>query len=150
MELKNAKKFGKNLCDLSLKVRDGNVDLLPKFELIENTWWEKESKFVVKEGMRNVSPKFSISLDKCTKCLLCQDECPTDSIDIEADPPEIQKDGCIFCWYCEKLCPVGAIEADWTMMGMAMKRNLKKYIIELKKAELKGEFRPYVDYENIK
>ena len=80
----------------------------------------------------------------------CQQSCPTNAIDVEANPPEIQKEGCISCWYCEKVCPEGAIEADWSMMERASRSNLIGYIEALKEAESQGKFRPYIDYQNIK
>ncbi|MFX0138547.1 MAG: DUF362 domain-containing protein [Candidatus Hodarchaeota archaeon] len=97
-----------------------------------------------------MTPKFKINIEKCTKCLTCQDNCPVDAIDVEADPPEIQKEKCIFCWFCEKLCPEEAIEADWSSARKLFKGNLRRYIKELKKAEEQGKFRPYVDYEKIR
>ena len=84
------------------------------------------------------------------KRLTCQEACPTNAIDVEVDPPDIQKEGCIFCWYCEKACPEGAIEADWSMMEKGSKSNLIGYIVALREAENQGKFRPYVDYKNIK
>ncbi|NVM01569.1 MAG: 4Fe-4S binding protein [Candidatus Helarchaeota archaeon] len=150
IELREAEEFGQKVCEISLKIKKGEKSLIPKFELIENTWWARDSKLATPEALRSISPEFKINIDKCTKCLTCQENCPVDAIDVEADPPEIQKDGCIFCWFCEKLCPEGAIEADWASTRQLFKGNLKKYIRELKKAEEQGKFRPYVDYEKIR
>ncbi|MFX0030446.1 MAG: EFR1 family ferrodoxin [Candidatus Hermodarchaeota archaeon] len=149
IEIREALNFGKNICDISLRIRNGETDLIPKFNLIEDTWWAKQSKNLTQEFLRRIFPKFEINEDKCTKCMTCQENCPTDAIDIEAEPPEIQKESCIFCGYCEKACPEGAIETDWKFMRVGSKSNLTLYVQELKKAEEQGKFRPYVDYEKI-
>jgi len=149
IELEQAKQFGEKICGISQRVKNGELDLLPKFELITSTWWARDSKILTPELLRKISPAFKINTDKCTKCYICQDNCPADAVNIDAEPPEIQKEGCIFCWYCEKACPEGAIEADWTFMRKNSKTNLKKYIKLLKKAEEEGKFRPYIDYEKI-
>ena len=149
IEFKEAEGFGENICDISLKIQNGETRLIPKFELISKTWWTRQSKQLNFKVLRNISPKLEINVDKCTKCLTCQDNCPTDAIDVEADPPEIQKEDCIFCWSCEKACPEGAIEADWSLMEKGSKGNLIGYIEALKDAESQGKFRPYVDYRNI-
>ncbi|MFX1339759.1 MAG: EFR1 family ferrodoxin [Promethearchaeota archaeon] len=150
IELKEAEEFGETICEISVRIQDGETGLIPKFELISNTWWARQSNQLTLEMLRKISPKFKINIDKCRKCLTCQENCPTDAIEIEANPPEIQKEGCIFCWYCEKACPEGAIEANWSLMEKASKSNLLGYIEALKEAESEGKFRPYVDYQNIK
>ena len=150
IELKEAEEFGENICEINVKIQKGETSLIPEFELISKTWWSRQSKQLRLEVLRNISPKFKINVDKCTKCLTCQENCPTNAINVEVDPPEVQKDGCIFCWYCEKACPEGAIEADWSLMRKGSKGNLIGYIEALKEAESQGKFRPYVDYENIK
>jgi Fe-S-cluster-containing hydrogenase component 2 len=149
IEVEEAVNFGENICDASLRIKNGEVSLLPSFELIEDTWWAKESKMLTLDVLRQINPKFRIDTDQCTLCLTCQENCPADAINVEANPPEIQKEGCIYCLYCEKLCPEGAILADWKRMRRSARGNLKKYIAELKKAENQGKFRPYVDYEGI-
>ncbi|MFX1345645.1 MAG: 4Fe-4S binding protein, partial [Promethearchaeota archaeon] len=149
IELEEALKFGKSICDVSLRIKNGESNLPPKYNLIEDTWWAKQSKTLTLDVLRRIFPKFEINKDKCSNCLTCQENCPTDAIDIEVDPPEIQKESCIFCGYCEKVCPEGAIEADWNLMRVGSKSNLKLYAQELKKAEEQGKFRPYVDYEKI-
>ena len=149
IELEEALNFGKSICNVSLRIKNGESNLIPIYNLIEDTWWAKQSKTLTLDLLRRIFPKFEINIDRCSKCLTCQENCPTDAIDIEADPPEIQKESCIFCGYCEKACPEGAIEADWKLMRVGSKSNLKLYAQELKKAEERGKFRPYVDYEKI-
>lgn len=150
IEFREAEEFGENICEISQKIQKGETSLIPKFELISKTWWARQSRQATLEALRNVSPKFKINEGKCTRCLICQENCPTDAVDIEVNPPEIQKEGCIFCWYCEKVCPEGAIEADWSIMEKIFKSNLLGYIEALKEAENQGKFRPLVDYQNIK
>lgn len=149
IELEEAFQFGKNICDISLRIENGESTLVPKFNLIEDTWWVKQNKTLTLEVLRQVFPKFEINEEECTKCLTCQENCPTDAIDVEANPPEIQKESCIFCGFCEKVCPEKAIKTDWKLMRVGSKGNLKRYVQELKKAEEQGKFRPYVDYEKI-
>jgi ferredoxin len=149
IELADAERFGRGICDVSKRVRSGETDAIPEFQLTTDTWWAEASKRTTPASLRKVFPKFTIDPDKCSRCLLCQENCPVDAIDILADPPEIQNIGCIYCLYCQKACPEDAIEADWTMVKNATRGNLKKYVAVLKEAEKEGKFRPYVDYEKI-
>ncbi|MFW9989421.1 MAG: EFR1 family ferrodoxin [Candidatus Odinarchaeota archaeon] len=149
IEFKQAYNFGKEICSVSERIREGEVNLIPEFKYISDTWWARESERLTLDVLRKISPEFKINIEKCTKCLICQESCPADAIDVEKKPPEIQKEGCIFCWGCEKVCPVGAIETNWDLMRNGAEKNLLRYIEVLKKAEEKGKFRPYVDYEKI-
>jgi len=149
IELREAEDFGRNICDLSMKIYSGDNTIIPEFKLISDTWWAQESNMLTLKILRKISPRFQINLDKCTKCLKCQENCPVNAINIESLPPEIQKEDCIFCWFCEKLCPEGAIEADWSLLRERAKINLLKYIEFLKEAEEEGKFRPYIDYKKI-
>jgi len=149
IELEEAKKFGEEICGVSTSVQQGKSELLPRFELIEDTWWAQQTKMLTPELLREISPAFQINTDKCVQCLTCQDNCPGNVINVQAEPPEIQNEGCVFCWYCEKACPEGATEADWTDMRRNSCYNLQRYVEILKEAEKEGKFRPYVDYEKI-
>lgn len=149
IEIEEAIKFGENICDISNQVQNRESTLIPKFKLIEDIWWANDSKAITLESLKRLYPEFKVDTDKCTKCLTCQENCPVDAINIEADPPEVQNKGCIYCLYCEKSCPEGAIEADWELTKKLTQGNLKKYVKALKESELQGKFRPYVDYESI-
>ena len=149
IEVNEATNYGESICDISLRIHKGESSLIPKFELIEDTWWAKSSKALTLDLLRKFNPKFEINIDKCTKCLTCQENCPADAINVEVDPPEIQIEGCIYCLYCEKSCPEEAIVADWDPMRVRARGNLKWYVSALKEAETQGKFRPYVDYEDI-
>ncbi|MHA1313658.1 MAG: EFR1 family ferrodoxin [Candidatus Helarchaeota archaeon] len=149
VDLEEARSFGRKLPSIREQIIGGETHLLPKFELIENTWWARDSKMMTLDILRKISPKLMINVDKCTKCMTCQENCPVDAIDINQEPPEIQKEGCIFCWFCEKICPESAIEADWSAMRASTRPVLKKYVKILKEAEKKGIFRPLVEYEKI-
>ena len=149
IELTEAQQFGQSICDVSARIQNGEQNLVPEFQLIEDTWWAEASRKMTLEALRGVFPKFSINPDKCNQCLICQENCPVDAIDMEVDPPEIQKEGCIFCLFCEKACPEGAIEGDWTLIKKVTRGNLEKYVAALKEAEKEGKFRPHLDYEKI-
>lgn len=149
IEIEEAIRFGERLCEISLQVQNGESKLIPKFKLIEDTWWANDSKSSTPKVLKRLFPEFKLNTDKCTQCLTCQEKCPVGAINIEVEPPEIQNEGCIYCLYCEKLCPEGAIEADWELTKKLTRGNLKKYVEALKESELQGKFRPYVDYERI-
>lgn len=149
IELNEAIEFGQKICETSKKIQNGESSLIPKFNLISDTWWSAQSRTLTLQLLRYISPEFKINQEKCTQCLVCQNNCPVDAIDIESSSPQIQKEGCIFCWYCEKACPEGAIETSWYLMRKESKENLPRYIEALKKAEKQGKFRPHVDYKNI-
>lgn len=149
IELAESVKFGEGICSLSRKINDKSAEPIPKFEVVEDTWWARASQTLEPEYLRDFFPKFTINPNKCTACSLCQENCPVDAVDIDANPPEIQNEGCIFCLYCEKSCPEGAIQVDWENIKKVTRVNLAKYVEELKAAEKKGLFRPHVDYTKI-
>ncbi len=145
----NARRFGKEICDLSRRIQKGEKEHVPTFTVVKDVWWSKTAQMLSQDFLRKISPKLEVDLNKCTRCLQCEQNCPVDAIDIMNDPPLIQLEACIFCWYCEKSCPEKAIIADWTDMQAGSRANLKKYIVELEAAERSGTFRPHVDYKKI-
>lgn len=51
----------------------------------------------------------SIHLDKCTQCLRCVQDCPSDAIDIEQGSIS---EACIHCGHCVAICPEQTIFPD--------------------------------------
>lgn len=51
----------------------------------------------------------SILLEKCTRCLKCVKDCPSDSIDLEKGRIE---QTCIHCGHCVAICPESAVLPD--------------------------------------
>jgi flavodoxin/Fe-S-cluster-containing hydrogenase component 2 len=149
IDVEQAIAFGRSICVISQRIKEGKDELAPEIKRIDHTWWAKQSSVLTSELFRAVSPPLRIDSETCTKCLLCQEGCPVDAINVEADPPEIQKASCIYCWYCEKLCPVHAIRADWRSFSDSARSNLGKYVEILQEAEADGKFRPHLDYKKI-
>ena len=52
-----------------------------------------------------------INEDKCTKCGLCAQACPTAALVFIPDKvPLFFEENCLGCMFCKEVCPVGAIE----------------------------------------
>lgn len=51
----------------------------------------------------------SILLEKCTRCLKCVKDCPSDSIDLNTG---LIEDTCIHCGHCVAICPESAVLPD--------------------------------------
>jgi Fe-S-cluster-containing hydrogenase component 2 len=83
-------------------------------------------------------------METCIRCHECEEQCPVDGIDIEAEPPRIQSP-CVYCWNCAKICPTLAIEADWDMLVAMAPDNYAQYREALDEAAARGEFRWLVD-----
>jgi|DewCreStandDraft_4_1066084.scaffolds.fasta_scaffold03845_10 ferredoxin len=52
---------------------------------------------------------YVIYLDQCTRCGLCQKECPMQAILLEEGIYRIDPDICTECGYCSDICPAEAI-----------------------------------------
>ena len=124
-ELAAAETFGEGLVARRDRIRAGDTDLIPKFTKVRDRY-HRMSVILTRPMLYMVSPKKVINTDKCTKCGVCVDECPTDNIRLDPYP----KFGwsCTYCYWCERVCPEQAIECDWT----AMKKRLSKTYDELK------------------
>ena len=70
----------------------------------------------------------------CTKCGLCAEKCPVQSID-KKDPAKLNTDTCISCMRCVYICPHSAREANAAMISK-VERMLKKVCSERKECEL--------------
>jgi ferredoxin len=100
------------------------------------------------EFLAQMMPKLTLDMDACIHCHICEDNCPVNGIDVEADPPRIQ-DPCIYCFYCAKSCPTLAIDADWDMLVSMAPQNYEQYRQALDEAATRGEFRWLVDPDSM-
>lgn len=150
IDLKEAKDFGREMAERSRRIYMGETRLIPELpegkEYIEV--YGEDPKMHPKQAKAH-SYEFKITLDKCTECMLCVDNCPTDSIDFSAYPP-IFRSNCARCWYCEQICPEGAIEIDWEPVAKVDKKygwpnNAEHLVIP----EAKGRFRRLVPLEKV-
>ena len=153
IDLEEAKAFGKEMVERSLKVSQGETGLIP--ELPKGKEYDElyrpiheVPKFFQKMLNRI---EFKVNREKCKypKCTFCMDNCPTEAIDMSADPPTFDR-GCDLCWLCEQTCPNGAIEIDYEPLAKA---HVPLTIRDLQKAiqlfEDKGMFRRLVPLEDI-
>lgn len=52
----------------------------------------------------------SVDKDKCSKCGICVDVCPSCILEMGANGPECHLDrGCMSCGHCVAICPTGAM-----------------------------------------
>ena len=103
---------------------------------------------MTRERLKKVLPKLSIDTETCIGCHECEDNCPVNGIDVEADPPRIQGP-CIYCWRCVNICPTLSIGTDWEALFRMAPANYARYKKELDAAAARGEFRWLVDPDSI-
>jgi ferredoxin/flavodoxin len=120
-ELKQARIFGEKLLEKSLLGSSQE----------KTGFWKKKNesaKMWSWKGIQEWFPEFYIEKDKCTRCGLCTQICPWDSIIL--DPyPKWTKD-CDRCYICDLKCPEQAIQCDFSeqiqYLDNLMKRSIKK------------------------
>ena len=149
-EYDQAQAFGKTVAERSRRIHKGENHLIPDPDPVPEEW-RQAAEFLTREVVSQ-APSLRIDMEKCSKCHECEKYCPVHGIDVEEDPPRIQNP-CIYCYQCAMICPTCAIDGGWeteNKEAMELGRvTLDRYIAELKKAELRGEFRWYIDPETI-
>lgn len=110
IDLREAEDFGKEMAELSLRIRCGDDSLIPVLtdESDEKMHGNRENapiefheaRLAAKKGMR-------VNLEKCIGCNLCVGNCPMNVIDFTISPPAFKTDICVPCWFCEQICPTG-------------------------------------------
>jgi flavodoxin/ferredoxin len=147
-DLAQARDFGREVVGRSKRVAEGDSSLVFKPRPVTDEWTIGEAELLSAEFMGQVMPKLQIDMDKCTLCHICEDNCPVNGIDVEADPPRIQSP-CIYCWYCAKSCPDLAIETDWTPLVTMAPDQYARYRQALDNAHARGEFRWLIDPDSL-
>lgn len=61
----------------------------------------------------------TVNEEKCIKCGLCVEECPTTVIKMESTGPvEVKGDSCIACGHCVAVCPKDAMDNEKSPLAM--------------------------------
>jgi len=147
IDLDAANSFGREIAERSQRIAEGDDALVPELAEVPAEW-AQTAKSLNLDFMDQMMPKLRVDMEKCTHCHICEENCPVEGIDIEADPPRIQEP-CVYCWYCAKICPTLAIEADWDMLVSMAPENYANYRKALDEAAAKGEFRWLIDPESM-
>jgi len=51
-----------------------------------------------------------VDVEKCDGCGTCQENCPTDAIQVDGQKAVVKPEDCIDCNLCEGNCPQKAVE----------------------------------------
>ncbi|MBN1850330.1 MAG: EFR1 family ferrodoxin [Deltaproteobacteria bacterium] len=141
IDLKEAEDFGREMVQLSTKIKSGEAEPPPLPEPLPPEAY----------GSARPRIKKTFHEKKCRfpECRLCMDHCPMDAIDLSLFP-KIFKKGCEYCYFCEMICPEGAIEVDYgSVLEMGVSRAKDVFLKALEKAEAEGRFRPLIAKEDI-
>lgn len=156
IDLNEAEVFGQKMAYRSLKISEGVTDLVP--ELPEGKdYIELYGEDSHPNGGRvSGGPEIIINMEKCTRCMLCTDNCPINNFDFSVSPPVVKTQNCYRCYFCEGLCPTGAVECDFAEQLVFEKGSrvpeisVSKFNQKgLEAAEAKGRFRRLVPLEDI-
>ncbi len=147
IDKEEARSFGRELAERTPRIAQGETDIIPACKPVDEQWI-KEAEMLNPEIIKFIIPPYTINQETCIKCHKCEETCPVNGIDIEADPPRVQ-DPCIGCTYCVMACPTCSIEADWSGMVAHNPEHYKEMRKCLDAAAAKGEFRWLMDPDSI-
>jgi len=71
------------------------------------------------ETAKTMLPPLKVDEAACTKCGICENECPPFAITL--DPYPRFGDACILCYNCVRLCEEGAIKSDLSQIEGMLK-----------------------------
>ncbi len=148
-DLEQARAFGREIAKCSPQITNPESDLIPDPGPVSSEEWLREADRLTPEFLDQVMPKLSIDTDKCSQCHTCEDNCPVQGIDVEADPPRIQNP-CVYCYHCVNTCPTLAISANWERLAAIVPMYYARYRKELDRVANSGEFRWLIDPDTIK
>jgi flavodoxin/ferredoxin len=149
-EYEAARLFGKEIVQTAQRIGDGDTSLIPSLDY-EPDQWADLAETLKLENLVHFLPPLRIDKDTCTQCHTCEENCPVDGIDIEADPPSIQNP-CIYCYRCVMVCPeiaIDAVDGDWGTLQSNMPVSYQVYRERLDAAASRGEFKWLMDPDTI-
>jgi ferredoxin/flavodoxin len=112
IDLTEATEFGREMIERSRRISAGQISLIPEFPARAEYNKIYGVKKVKLPRAGRVEYEIIINMNKCSRCGLCTEHCPTGSIDLTSDTP-INRLTCKACWVCEQICPLGAVEVDY-------------------------------------
>lgn len=91
---------------------DGKLEPIRGFKMPSNFVGERLGPIFNRIIFPIIDSKPDVDQEKCTKCKVCVQACPVDTIEMTGkdDTAFIIDDKCISCFCCNELCPEGAIE----------------------------------------
>ncbi len=157
IDLMEAKAFGREMAEHSLRISLGEPGLIPAIpepplEPPPSPRMEESDPMVEElHGGYASMLKFDKKVCSYPECRLCMDNCPMDGIDLTMDPPIIARP-CIRCTYCAKICPTGALDdSEWVQHIASMGHELiaTDLLPILDRAERDGRFRRLLPVASI-
>ena len=76
------------------------------------------------EVAKQMLPPRQLDEDACTKCGICEEECPAQAV--RCDPYPQFGDACFLCYNCVRLCEEGAIKVDLSRIESMLKEKTEK------------------------
>lgn len=147
-DFEKAKSFGRSMVQLHNRINQEAGAPIALNYPVSSHHWITESQRLTRELLGQLLPRLLLDKETCSQCHQCEENCPVQGIDIEAEPPRIQSP-CIYCWHCVNLCPTQSIQADWTILEDMAPENYNRYKAELDQASARGEFRWLMDPDTI-
>ncbi|WP_350344351.1 DUF362 domain-containing protein [Proteinivorax tanatarense] len=77
--------------------------------------------------MQHSDSKPKVMDEDCVGCQLCLNNCPVDTISIEAKKAKIDDEKCIGCGECTTVCPKRAIEVQWETDSRIFVEKMAEY-----------------------
>ena len=149
-EYEAAQRFGGEIVQTAQRIADGDTSLIPSLDYVPDQWADLAESLKL-ENLAEFLPPLRIDKDTCTQCHTCEENCPVDGIDAEADPPSIQNP-CIYCYRCVMVCPeiaIDAVDGDWGSLQEGMPTSYQLYRERLDAAAARGEFKWLIDPDTL-
>ncbi|MBP1707868.1 MAG: Flavodoxin [Chloroflexi bacterium] len=132
--LQEAEEFGRQMVERSRRISRGEVGLIPELPTGKEYLELYGPSFNPDTYAKWIKHHYGIKIDqgKCTRCGICEENCPMGAIDLDAAEPILPN--CMYCTTCELVCPVGAV--DINLAGVKQDRGSTPEEIYAKGQEL--------------